>query len=395
MGKFIYDICVVGGCGHVGLPLAAAFAKEGKKVIINDINAEAIASVEKGRAPFMEEGLDDVLKQTVGKTLFLSCDKKVISDSEFVVIVVGTPVDEHLNPVFSTLKKFFDSLTPFLCDGHTLILRSTLYPGLTKKLNQILTSSDKNISVCFCPERILEGKSMEELYSLPQIVSSFNKEAIPKVEELFRLLTDDIIIVEPLEAELAKLFTNTWRYIQFAAANQFYMMAETYGADFYRIHHAMTHNYARTKGFPKAGFAAGPCLFKDTMQLAAFSDNTFFLGHSAMLVNEGLPNFIVAKLEEKYDLMQKAVGLLGMAFKAESDDTRESLSYKLKKILEIKSKCLFCSDPYVKDDRFISEAELIEQCDIIVIGAPHKRYKTLDFKCKTVVDVWNMLGGVK
>ena len=390
-----YDICVIGGCGHVGLPLAAAFAKEGKKVIINDINEKAIKLVENCQAPFMEDGLEDVLKQTIGKTLFLSSDKKVISESEFVVVVVGTPVDEHLNPVFSTLKMFFDDITPFLQDGQTVILRSTLYPGLTKKLNQMLTSSGKNIGVCFCPERILEGKSMEELCALPQIVSSFNKESLTKVADLFKLLTKDIIIVEPVEAELAKLFTNTWRYIQFAAANQFYMMAEEYGADFYRIHHAMTHNYPRTKNFPKAGFAAGPCLFKDCMQLSAFTDNKFFLGHAAMLINEGLPNFIVSKLEEKHDLSKKNVGIIGMAFKSESDDIRESLSYKLKKILDIKAKCTYCSDPFVKDSLFISENELIERCDIIIIGAPHKVYKTLDFKNKIAIDVWNILGDKK
>ena len=170
------------------------------------------------------------------------------------------------------------------------------------------------------------------------------------------------------------------------------MIAESYGADFYKIHHAMTHNYARTKGFPKAGFAAGPCLFKDTMQLSAFTDNTFFLGHSAMLINEGLPNFIVAKLAKQFVLSEKTVGILGMAFKSESDDIRESLSYKLKKILEIKAKHLHCSDPFVQDGRFISETELIEKCDIIIIGAPHKVYKTLNYHDKIVVDVWNMTG---
>ena len=390
-----YDSCVIGGCGHVGLPLAAAFAKEGKKVIINDINEKAIKLVENCQVPFIEDGLEDVLKQTIGKTLFLSSDKKVISESEFVVVVVGTPVDEHLNPVFSILKKFFDDIIPFLQDGQTVILRSTLYPGLTKKLNQMLTYSGKNIGVCFCPERILEGKSMEELCALPQIISSFNKGSLTKVADLFKLLTKDIIIVEPVEAELAKLFTNTWRYIQFAAANQFYMMAEEYGADFYRIHHAMTHNYPRTKNFPKAGFAAGPCLFKDCMQLSAFTDNKFFLGHAAMLINEGLPNFIVSKLEEKHDLSKKNVGIIGMAFKSESDDIRESLSYKLKKILDIKAKCTYCSDPFVKDSLFISENELIERCDIIIIGAPHKVYKTLDFKNKIAIDVWNILGDKK
>jgi UDP-N-acetyl-D-mannosaminuronic acid dehydrogenase len=386
-----YDICVIGGCGHVGLPLAAAFAKEGKKVIINDINKTSIEKVKKYISPFLEEGLENVLKQTVNKTLFLSTDNKIISQSEFVLIVIGTPVDEHLNPVFSEFNIFFKNLLPYLTDDQIIILRSTIYPGLTKKIKDILISNGKKTDVCFCPERILEGKSLEELYSLPQIVSGFNKKTIQKVSDLFRLLTDEIVVVEPLEAELAKLFTNTWRYIQFAAANQFYMMAEEYGADFNSIYHAMTYKYKRTKEFPKAGFTAGPCLFKDTMQLSAFTDNTFFLGHAAMLINEGLPNFIISRLEQSDKLSQKTVGILGMAFKAESDDIRESLSYKLKKILEIKSKQVYCSDFYVKDKSFLSEEDLIDKCDIIIIGAPHKKYKTLKFMNKKVIDVWNML----
>lgn len=389
--KANYDICVIGGCGHVGLPLAAAFAKEGKKVIINDIDESAIETIKKCNSPFMEEGLEDVLKQTVGKTLFLSTEKKVISESEFIIIVIGTPVDEHLNPIFSNFRRIIDEIMPFFRDGQIVILRSTLYPGLTKKINDLLINSEKKVDVCFCPERILEGKSLEEIYSLPQIVSGFTEDAVARVSGLFRLLMKDIIVVKPIEAELAKLFTNTWRYIQFAAANQFYMMADEYGADFYKIHHAMTYNYARTKEFPKAGFTAGPCLFKDTMQLSAFTDNTFFLGHAAMLINEGLPNFIIAKLERTYKLSEKVVGILGMAFKSESDDTRESLSYKLKKILEIRSKQVYCSDPYVKNECFIAENELIDKCDIIIIGAPHKKYKTLNYKNKKVIDVWNML----
>ncbi|HBM15733.1 MAG TPA: nucleotide sugar dehydrogenase [Lentisphaeria bacterium] len=388
-----YDICVIGGCGHVGLPLAAVFANGGKRVIINDVNENVIDLVKNCKVPFMEEGLEDLLKNTVGKTLFLSKEKKVISEAEFVIVVVGTPVDEHLNPVFSTLKKFFDEIIPFLCNGQTIILRSTLYPGLTKKLNQMLKETGKEISVCFCPERILEGRSIEELHNLPQIVSGFDQNSIKKVSDMFRIVTKDIIIVEPIEAELAKLFTNTWRYIQFAAANQFYMMAEDFGADFYKIHHAMTYNYPRTKSFPKAGFAAGPCLFKDCMQLSAFTDNTFFLGHAAMLVNEGLPNFIVSCIENKTNLSEKSVGILGMAFKSESDDIRESLSYKLKKILQIKARQVYCSDHFVKDERLIPEDELIEKSDIIIIGAPHEKYRTLNYKNKHVVDVWNMIRG--
>jgi UDP-N-acetyl-D-mannosaminuronic acid dehydrogenase len=199
-------------------------------------------------------------------------------------------------------------------------------------------------------------------------------------------------VVTPLEAELAKLFTNSWRYIQFATANQFYMLAEEYGASFYRIYNAMTHNYPRTNNFPRPGFAAGPCLFKDTMQISAFAQNTFFLGHTAMLVNEGLPNFLVDQVKKLHPLSEMTAGVLGMSFKAEIDDRRESLSYKLKKLLQVEAKRVLCTDVYIKSDSFATEEDVLARSDVIFIGAPHAHYKTLDYRDKHVVDVWNLLG---
>ena len=193
-----------------------------------------------------------------------------------------------------------------------------------------------------------------------------------------------------MEAELAKLFTNSWRYIQFATANQFYMLAESMGLDFYKIYYAMTHNYPRTKGFPKAGFTAGPCLFKDTMQLSSFSQNSFFLGHSAMLINEGLPLFLVQQLKKDENIEDKVVGILGMAFKAESDDIRSSLSYKLKKILEFEAKSVVCTDVHVKDETFLSLNETLEKADILILGAPHKEYRNIKTH-KKIIDVWNFM----
>jgi UDP-N-acetyl-D-mannosaminuronic acid dehydrogenase len=387
-----YDICVIGGAGHVGLPLSIALADKGKRVAIYDINKKGLETIEGGKMPFLEEGAETVLRKVIKKTLFVSDNPDTISRSEFVVVIIGTPVDEHLNPSFSVMKRFLDGIIPRLRNGQIIILRSTVFPGITDKIRHMLKSADLDIEIVFCPERILEGKAMEELYSLPQIVAGFDDGAIKKASDLFSLLTGDIIVTTPLEAELTKLFANTWRYIQFATANQFYMIAEEYGADFYSIFNAMTYNYPRTKTFPKPGYAAGPCLFKDTMQLSAFTQNNFFLGHSAMLVNEGLPNFIVAQAKKKHDLRSMRVGVLGMAFKGESDDIRESLSYKLKKLLEIESKEVLCSDEYVKDGSFISAEELIDRCDLIVIGAPHKRYKTLDYKNRVLIDVWDHAG---
>lgn len=370
-----YDLCVVGGCGHVGLPLSITFASKGLKVCIYDINQDILEAVLNGNMPFLEEGADKLLKATIRKTLFATNDPKVILDARFIIITIGTPVDEHLNPKFTVMKNFFKSILPYLRDGQHIIIRSTVFPGTTEKIYEFLRNNGLKVKVSFCPERIAQGKAIQELSSLPQIISGFEDEAISEACNLFRILNQDIIVLTPIEAELAKLFTNTWRYIQFAIANQFYIIATGYGLDFYKIYDAMKYKYPRAKDFPPAGFTAGPCLFKDTMQLAAFNNNTFFLGHAAMLVNEGLPNFIVQRLKDRYSLRNKTVGILGMAFKADSDDKRESLSYKLKKILEIEAKKVLCSDVYIHEEGFVSAQELIRNSDIVILGAPHKRYK--------------------
>ncbi|ACN84163.1 nucleotide sugar dehydrogenase [Brachyspira hyodysenteriae] len=388
----MYDVSVIGGLGHVGLPLSIALANEGKKVCIYDINEKVYNDVINGIIPFYEENMEDMLKKVLkDRTLSLSLKPDVIKDSKIVIIIVGTPVDEHLNPTFSNIKRMIDELVPYINNDQLIILRSTVYPGISSKIRDWFLEHNLTPDIAFCPERILEGKAMEELYNLPQIISSFTDKGLERARELFSLLTKDIIVLEPMEAEVTKLFTNVWRYIKFSVSNQFYMIANDYGLDFYKIYDAMTFNYPRTKDFPKAGFAAGPCLFKDSMQLGAFNNGNFYLGHTAMLINEGLPNYIVKSLSLKHNLKELTVGILGMAFKSESDDIRESLSYKLKKILSISSKKVLCSDPYVKDNDLISLEEIIEKSDILIIGAPHKIYKDINTN-KKIVDVWNLLG---
>jgi UDP-N-acetyl-D-mannosaminuronic acid dehydrogenase len=390
-GGFAYDVCVIGGAGHVGLPLSIAFADKGLKTLIQDINGEALRPIEEGRMPFMDRGADEVLKRVIHKTLFATVDPAAAGMARFVIVVIGTPVDPHLNPELRTLKRLSGELGPHLRDGQIVILRSTLYPGTTERVQNDLKRFGKGVEVCFCPERIAQGKALEELQSLPQIVSGFHPEAVEMASALFRKLTPDIIATTPMEAELAKLFTNSYRYIQFAIANQFYMIAGDYGVDFHRIYGAMTDKYPRLADFPRPGFASGPCLFKDTMQLSAFTNNKFFLGHGAMLINEGLPNYLVEQTKQRLDLRGRTAGILGMAFKADSDDKRESLSYKLRKVLELEADEVICSDAYIREPCFKTEEELILASDVIFIGAPHARYRHLDYRGKPVVDVWDFL----
>jgi UDP-N-acetyl-D-mannosaminuronic acid dehydrogenase len=391
--SFPYDVCLVGGCGHVGLPLAITFAQRGLKVSIYDINEASISLVLSGRMPFREQGAEPVLREVVGKTLHAANDPSLVSQARYVVVVIGTPVDEHLNPTFHAMHRFFTDLLPYLVDGQCIILRSTVYPGTTSKLVELISSRGLDVSVAFCPERVAEGKAMRELTDLPQIVSGADERALLMASDLFSRIARSIIHLSTLEAEFTKIFANVWRYLQFAAANQFFMIAADHGLDFFRIYDALTRDYPRMAGLPKSGFAAGPCLFKDTMQLAAAAANGFAMGHAAMLINEGLPNFVVRHLKARFPIQKLTVGVLGMAFKADSDDPRESLSFKLRKILGYEAASVLCSDVYIQNPMFVSLEEIVSRSDILIVGAPHREYHGLEFPESTIVfDIWNIYG---
>jgi UDP-N-acetyl-D-mannosaminuronic acid dehydrogenase len=389
---FSRDVVIVGGCGHVGLPLGIAFADAGLAVTLYDTNADTVDMVGAGKLPFLEPGADEPLARLVGTgQLRPTTSAAAVAEAEHVVIVIGTPVDGHLNPDPRSVPNAVSALLPYLVDGQHMVLRSTVYPGVTAMVERLLADAGRSIDVSFCPERIAEGKAMTELHELPQIVSARTDGARRRAEALFGHLTDTTVPLEVEEAELAKLFTNTWRYIKFAAANQLYMIANDYGLDFERIRTALAQDYPRAADLPGAGLAAGPCLLKDTMQLAAFNNNNFTLGHASMMVNEGLPLYLVSRLEERYDLQSMTVGILGMAFKAESDDIRSSLSYKLRRLFRFRAQRVLCTDPYVTDDDLDLFDRVVAESDLLVIGAPHRQYAALETDVP-VVDVWNLLG---
>jgi UDP-N-acetyl-D-mannosaminuronic acid dehydrogenase len=228
--------------------------------------------------------------------------------------------------------------------------------------------------------------------ALPQIVSGTTPEAEATAVALFSRFAPKVITLPPKEAEFAKLFCNAYRYIQFAAANQFYMMAEAAGLDFGRLLGAIKEDYPRMRDLPGPGFAAGPCLFKDTLQLLAFAERQFALGSEAIQINEGLPAFIVAQLGKRYALADTVVGLLGMSFKPESDDTRASLSYKLKRLLRFHAKDVLTTDPFVKNDpSLVPLSTVIERSDVLVLCVPHTLYRETDFKGKHVFDAWGVM----
>ena len=269
---FEFDVCVVGGCGHVGLPLAIVLANRGLRVAIDDIDTSAVEMVRSGRMPFMEEKAEPMLAEVISRNLIVDDDPALISRSRIVVVVIGTPVDEHLNPTFHTMRRFFVGLMPYLVDGQCLILRSTVYPGTTEKVRRAVARRGPGGHVAFCPERVAEGRPWRSSSSCRRSSRAATTRRPRVATDLFGRIARSIIPLQPIEAELTKIFANVWRYIQFATANQFFMIATDYGLDFYRIYDALTRDYPRMAGLPKSGFAAGPCLFKDTMQLAAATE---------------------------------------------------------------------------------------------------------------------------
>lgn len=389
------EIVIVGGCGHVGLPLGIVLADSGHVVTALDLDDQKMKLVNSGVMPFLEEGAEDLLRKVLKSENFVATtDESILANAEVIIVVIGTPVDEHMNPDPTAVVNVVSASVRIAKKCKLLMLRSTIYPGVTKRIEEVVQGINTHIAVSFCPERILEGEALKELASLPQIIGARSVEAIQESKKIFESLGVETVCVSPEEAEFAKLITNSWRYIKFAAANEFFNMTEEAGVDYSKVLEAVKFNYPRAADLPRAGFAAGPCLLKDTMQLAAFSNNNFQLGNSAMTANEGLPLRIVERLKRQYELKNLTVGILGMAFKAESDDPRASLSYKLKRILQFEAKTVLTTDPYVKDDEDLKELDFVcAASDVLILATPHAIYREMRFDIP-VVDTWGILTNV-
>jgi UDP-N-acetyl-D-mannosaminuronic acid dehydrogenase len=388
MGK---TICIIGGVGHVGLPLGIVFANHGFTVTLYDRDTQNIAKVNAGDMPFIEYGAAPLLNKAIQDGLLKATDDPgAITASDYIVIALGTPMDEYQNP---KVDQFLDALTklkPYLNPRQIIIIRSSVFPKTCDQVMRRL-GEESNWDVAYCPERIVQGFSIRELENLPQIVSGFSDRAIQESKKLFSRISKKIVVASVAEAELAKLFTNSWRYIQFAVANQLFMIAESHGEDYYRIRHVMMDGYERAEGLPSAGFTGGPCLLKDTAQVSAYSGNNFFLGQIAMSVNEGVPGFIVQQLKESGSLSGKKVGILGMAFKGDVDDVRGSLSFKLAKLLRFEGARVLCSDEFIDNPAFVSTKEILKKSEVLIIGAPHSKYRHLEVPASiSVVDIWNL-----
>ena len=382
-------ICIIGGAGHVGFPLGLMIASKGNKVFLHDIDDESCHLINKNISPYYEINSGKFLKK-YKKNLIAGNDDRFIIKSDIIIICIGTPVKKDATP---DLKKFFSlilKLKKIINKNQLIIIRSSVYPGTIKRIKNIF--KNKNNKISYCPERILQGSALVELNNLPQIISGINDTSIKESASFFKTFVKEIIISSIIEAELIKLFSNAWRYINFAASNQFYSICQKFEIDFNELRKKMMKNYSRNQGLPLAGFAAGPCLVKDTMQLVNLTNNTFTMGQASLKINENFPNFLIKELSKKFNLKKKKIGVLGLAFKSDVDDTRDSLSIKLIKILEKKKINFFISDDYAQYPNKISKELLIKKSDIIILATPHKSYNKLSIpKNKTIIDTWGIL----
>lgn len=396
-------LAILGGLGHVGLPLGLVFADAGFEVALIDTNRDRIQTVRMGKMPFLEQGAEFLLKRHLGERVTVingmeSHASEVVRRSEVVIVTLGTPLDEYQNP---RLNSVLDPVRSFrrVLDGQLIVLRSTVFPGTTERVARELAADGVKALVAYCPERILQGHAVSELRTLPQIVSGITPEAADEAGYLFQNLRVPIVRATVAEAELAKLGLNYARYVSFAVPNELADLALELGIDYAEVDRVMKEGYTRADWIPKPGFAAGPCLLKDTMQLVAASRRGMPLGQAAHFVNERTPETVMRQLVALHGSVEGAtIGILGMAFKADNDDTRDSLSFQLKKRLEFAGARVLCSDECApsqfdirSEEWWRTKEEIMAECSGVVLCVPHSGYKGMVVPSgKVVVDLWGV-----
>lgn len=397
------NVAVIGAAGHVGLGLTLSIASAGHHVFGIDINEEALQSIREGRIPFHEEGGEAALEAVLrAERLTLTSDLSRVAECGVVIVILGTPIDENLNPVVAPLHNLFRSLAPHFKKNQMIILRSTVSPGTTDSIRSALARESgwrvgEDIFMVYAPERVVQGKSLAEIRNLPQIIGAYDKLSFRKAEEFFKTFVKNrCISVTPCEAELAKLMCNMARYTTFAIANEFYLVADQYKANIHRILDACGYDYPRFNLPSPGANVAGPCLFKDGFFLAQwfpFPD----LILTAFKINESMPVHIFKKIQAQSGI--RKVGILGLTFKAQNDDTRYSLSFKLKKLLEAAGYEVAAADPFVKEH---SDFSVLRGCDAVVVMTPHREFADLAALSEIIdnekcwyVDVWGMWSAMR
>ncbi len=392
------------GIGRVGLPLSLVLAKEGFEVIGVDIDENRLQSLTDGKIPFLEAGADNLLAEVNGRG-FSVIHEGVLSyllpKIQSVILTLGTTIDDSLNPNVFPITHFFDKFRKSIHKGQLFILRSTVSVGTTEYINKFIHEElklevGKDIFLACCPERIAEGNAIKELYELPQIIGADDPESQKKSAMIFQHVASELMFTDSKSAELAKLFSNTYRYIDFAIGNEFMLIAESHDRDIYEVLNLVNHNYKRG-GLKSPGLTAGACLVKDSFFLIDRSPYLDLVA-AAWRINENIPGFLMEKIKKEVpNLSGKKIALLGLSFKRDIDDLRNSLPLKLQDYLKREGALILAHDPYVES---VTLEESLENAEIVIVAMNHTDFKKIAIKdiarltskdC-LICDIWNILG---
>jgi UDP-N-acetyl-D-mannosaminuronic acid dehydrogenase len=386
------------GLGRIGLPLALSFADHGLDVIGVEKQQRVIDLIQAGKMPFEETGTQDVLERVLPSgRLSISTDVREAAGADWIVLTLGTPTFSHIEVDISDIRGVVDDLMPLLRPGQTLILRSTVGPGTTEWLaGYIEQRRDFDVGtefyVAHVPERIAVNHFLEEIASLPCIIGGIDPDSGEKAAELFQVFGTEVLQTTPVQAELAKTWTNILRYVEFAIPNLLMMNAEQHGANAFEVIELINHDYPRG-GMKKPGLTAGTCLRKDF----AFSEersNAPGMLLAVSRVHESMPLFLVEGLKRRLgdSLRDCKVAVLGLTFKRDSDDTRDSLSAKLIRLLERELAHVSRHDPFVSGEPL---EEAIAGAQAVVVATNHSAYDDVLARLPQdalLVDPWNATG---
>lgn len=402
---FSFDVCVV-GTGRVGLPLGLSFIEAGVAAVGHDIDPDLRQTVNDGVMPFNEPGYDELI---ASRKFRVESDPSVASECSAIVVTVGTPLHNHVETDLSQIDRVLEALAPHLRSGQLLCLRSTVAPGSTEFVRRwIERYTDfvvgEDVFLAFAPERLAEGKAHSEVRTLPQIIGAEDPESRARAQLLFERLTLEILHTDFITAELVKLFNNISRYVHFAVANNFAMIADSFGANVYEVRHLANYNYPRSF-IAAPGFTAGTCLRKDFGMVNEWNPYPdMFL--AAWKLNEFMPNFLVENLGRRVTLHAKTVAVLGLTFKANTDDLRDSLVPKLWRYVhrqmpgEIRVSDHHVADPVpepgIGSPRNWPAEEAVRGADVVFVATNHDGYAELlrtvsaEAPDTWIVDIWNV-----
>jgi UDP-N-acetyl-D-mannosaminuronic acid dehydrogenase len=401
------DVAVI-GLGRVGLPLAITFADHGLSVLGVDKDADRLATVAAGRMPFKEPDTEVPLQRALrANRLALSDRAADAAQASAIVLTLGTPSFSHIEIDVSDIRTVLDDLLPQLREGHLLILRSTVAPHTTEFVAGYLEKHrgfrpGEDVFVAHVPERIAADRFMVEIGTLPCIVGGVGETSGERAARLFEVLGAPIVQTTPVQAELAKIWANILRYATFALPNLLMMDCERYGANVFDVIDLINRDYPRG-GIAQPGFTAGTCLRKDF----AFSEersNAPGMLLAVSRVNESVPLFLVEGIKRRLgDLRERKVAVLGLAFKGDTDDERDSLSHKLIRLLERELADVEVHDPVVPTPTTTFE-DAVAGADVVVVATNHSAYsnpealatiaQTASSDC-LVVDPWNAFGAAQ